>query len=165
MTLTPLFDAPLIVQLHVAFALPAILVGPFAIFMRTSWRVHKQVGYVWVVAMLGLCLTGLAIPSYGLAVIGHLGPIHLFCFFGLHGVTNGIWLARQGRIAEHRVALKWTWFGAMGAAGLANFMPGRAINAVFFGQPSDAGWIVIALGAVGLLFLWQKDRGNARAIS
>jgi len=162
MTLTPLLDASAMIQIHVAFAIPAILIGPFAIFMQTSWRFHKRAGYTWVIAMAGLCMSGLFIPSLGLAVVGHLGPIHLFCAFGLHGITNGIWLARQGRIAEHRVALKWTWFGAMGAASLANFMPGRTINRVVFGQASDWGWLVIAIGVVGLIFLWQNDRGQAR---
>ena len=162
MTLTPLLDAALIVQIHVAFAIPALLIGPFAIFMRTSWRAHKIVGYCWVVAMAGLSITALFIPSHSLAVVGHLGPIHLFSVFGLWGITNGIWLATQGRIAEHRMALKWTWFGAMGAASLANFIPGRTINQMVFGEPSAAGWGVIALGAVALVSLWQRDRGNLR---
>jgi uncharacterized membrane protein len=128
--------------------------------MRTNWRMHKIVGYAWMLAMLGLCITGLMILSYGLAVIGHFGPIHLFCFAGLAGIFNGINLARKRRIAEHRMTLKWTWFGAMGAASLANFIPGRTMNEVFFTQSPDAGWAVIAFGTVALITLWQRDRGQ-----
>jgi uncharacterized membrane protein len=153
-------EAPLIIQLHVASALPAILIGPFAIFMKTSWRLHKIVGFSWIVAMASLCITGLLIPSYNLAVIGHLGPIHLFCFWGLSGIFNGVRYARLGRIAEHRMTLKWTWFGAMGAASLANFLPGRTINRMFFETTPDTGWIVIGVGLAVLVFAWQHDRGQ-----
>jgi len=161
MNLTPLIDAPLVIQLHVASAFPAIFVGPFALFGRTSWRAHKVFGYVWMVAMISLCLTGLVIPSHDLAVVGHLGPIHLFCFWRLWGVYSGIRFARLGRIAEHRLTLKWTWFGAMGAAGLANFLPGRTVNQMFLGDAPDAGWIVIGAGILLLIYLWQRDRGQA----
>lgn len=160
MTLTPLLEAPFIIQLHVAAALPAVVVGPFALFGRTSWRLHKVIGYAWVTAMMVLATSGLFIPSHDLAVIGHMGPIHLFSFISLWGITNGVWLARQGRIGEHRMAMKWTWYGAMGAAGLLNFLPGRTINQIVFGGPSDLGWVVIGAGGLLLVALWQRDRGQ-----
>jgi uncharacterized membrane protein len=165
MTFEPLLAAPFIVQLHVASAIPAIVVGPFAIFARTSWKLHKIMGYIWVVSMAVLSVSGLFIPTHGAAVLGHFGPIHLFCVFGIWGITNGIWLARQRRIAEHRSALKWTWFGAMGAAGIANFLPGRTINQMAFGDASEAGWIVMAIGAALMVFLWCRDRGQLRSIA
>jgi len=165
MTLTPLLDAPLIIQLHVAAAIPALIVGPFALFGRTSWKAHKIIGYVWVIALAMMATTALFIPSFDLALIGHMGPIHILCFTTLWGITNGVWLARQRRIAEHRLAMKWTWFGAMGVAGLLNFLPGRRINQVVFGGPSDAGWWVISAGVVLLIVLWQRDRGQVLRVA
>lgn len=160
MTLLPLLNAPLIVQLHVAAAVPALFIGPFALFGRTSWRWHKITGYIWCVAMVAMALTALFIPSFDLAIIGHLGPIHIFSFVTLWGVTRGIWLARDGQIAAHRISMKWTWFGAMGATSLLNFLPGRTINRMVFDGPSDAGLLVIAAGCIVMVILWQLDRGR-----
>jgi uncharacterized membrane protein len=83
MSLTPRSVALLIIQLHFLSAMPALIVGPFPIWGRTSRRMHKWLGYIWVIAMTVLAMTGLFIPSNGLAVIGHFGPIHLFSVFAL----------------------------------------------------------------------------------
>lgn len=166
MTLTPLLDASFIIQLHFMSAIPALIVGPFAIWGRTSRKTHKIVGYTWVVAMAVLATTGLFIPSNDLAVIGHLGPIHLFSFFALWGITRGVWLATQKRIKEHQSAMRSTWFGSMGIAALMNFLPGRTVNQMVFGGPSDAGWIIIALGLVALFFIARsRARPFARPVS
>ena len=164
MTLMPLLDAPLIIQLHVAAAVPAMIVGPVVLFARIPGRWHRMLGYAWVTALAMMALTGLFIPSFDMAVLGHLGPIHLLSFFTLWGIGNGVWLARKRRIAEHRQAMKSTWFGAMRLAGLLTFLPGRRINQVVFGGPSDAGWLVIGAGVILLALLWHRDRGqNLRA--
>jgi uncharacterized membrane protein len=153
MTLTPLLESPFIIQLHFLSALPALVVGPFAIWGRTSRKTHKRLGYTWVTAMAVLAISGLFIPSHDLAMVWHFGPIHLFSVFALWGISRGVWLARAGRIAEHQIAMRSTWFGAMGLAGLFNFLPGRTVNQMVFGGPSDAGWIIIALGVIGLLYV------------
>ena len=41
MTLAPLLTAPLIVQIHVAFALIALAVGPFPLFLALPRRWHR----------------------------------------------------------------------------------------------------------------------------
>lgn len=125
MTLSPLLEASLIIQLHFLSALPALIVAPCSIWGRTSRRMHKVLGYTWVSAMAVLASTGLFIPSHTLAVVGHFGPIHLFSVSALWGITRGVWFARQRRIDDHRQAMRWTWFGAMGLAGLFTFIPGR----------------------------------------
>lgn len=153
MTLSPILDAPFVIQLHLLAAFPALIVGPFAIWGRASRKLHKRLGYTWVTAMAVLAVSGLFIPSNGLAVIGHFGPIHLFSVIALWGISRGIWLARKGRIKDHQTAIRSTWFGSMGVAGLLNFIPGRTINEVVFGAPSNAGWIVIILGLIALFFV------------
>jgi uncharacterized membrane protein len=153
MSLIPLLDASLIIQLHFLSAMPTLIVGPFSIWGRSSRRTHKWLGYTWVIAMAVLAITGLLIPSNGLAVIGYFGPIHLFSVFALWGVSRGVWLARARRFAEHQVAMRSTWFGAMGIAGLLNFIPGRTVNQMVFGGPSDFGWAVIAAGFAALFFI------------
>ena len=92
-------------------------------------------------------------PSYDFAIVSHFGSIHLLSGFGLWGITNGIWLATQHRIAEYRMVLKWTWFHAMGVASLANFIPSWTMNTVVFDQTSDAGWIIMVRGGIVLVYL------------
>jgi len=166
MTLAPILEAPFIIQLHILAALPALIVGPFSIWGRTSRKLHKRLGYTWVSALAVLAISGLFIPSNGLAVIGHFGPIHLFSVFALWGITRGVWLARAGQIKQHQASMRSTWFGSMGIAGLLNFIPGRRMNEVVFGGPSDLGWVVIGVGFVGLYFACRsRARPFARRVS
>lgn len=166
LTLSPLFETSPIIQLHFLSALPALIVAPFSIWGRANRRTHKVLGYIWVSAMTVLAITGLFIPSHNLAVIGHFGPIHLFSVFALWGITRGVWFARHGRIDDHRQAMRWTWFGSIGLAGLFNFIPGRMVNQMVFGGPSDAGWIVIAVGVVALIWAGRtRARPLRRGVS
>ena len=89
MTLDPLMAAPLVVQLHVGFAAVAICVGPFALFRTRRDRLHKVLGYIWVVGIVGLSLTGLWIES-AMPVLGPFGPIHPLSLLALWGVAHGL---------------------------------------------------------------------------
>ena len=166
MTLTPILEAPFIIQLHLMAALPALIISPISIWGRRTRRTHKTLGYIWVVALAVLAISGLFIPSNGLAVIGHFGPIHLFSFYALWGIGCGVWFARCGRIDDHRSTMRATWMGSMGIAGLLSFIPGRTINEMVFGAPSDLGWGVIAAGLIALYFATRSHaRPFARPVS
>ena len=163
MTIQPFLDAPFIIQLHMLFAIPAILAAPIALWRSRRDQWHRLVGYVWVIGIAGLALTGLMIPSAGLAVIGHMGPIHLFSVMALWGILDGIRHARARRVRAHRQAMESTCFGALGLAGLFTFIPGRRMNQIVFGEPSQMGWIIVAAGAAALATLWWwQRRGPAR---
>ena len=155
MTFDPILAAPPVVQAHIAAAVPALLLGPFALFRTRRDRLHKALGYGWIVAVSALALTGLLIGSE-LRIIGHFGPIHLFSVLALWGVAEGLWHIRAGRVAEHRSAMRWTWFGAMGLAGLLTLLPGRTINEALFGGTSQAGLLAAGLGLAGLALLWRR---------
>jgi len=153
MTFAPLLDASLIVQLHMAAALPAVLIGPLVLFRikRDQW--HKRLGYVWVLAMGCLAVFGLFIPSIS-GLLGHFGALHGFSILTLWSLWRGIRHARAGNIAAHRATFQGLWFGGIGGAGLMQFLPGRTINQMVFGGPSDLGFVVIGLGAISLAGLW-----------
>ncbi len=156
MSLAPLIEAPLVIQLHVACAVPALVIGPFALFRTRRDRIHKVLGRVWIVAMLGLALTGLTIPSE-IAVLWHLGPIHLLSFFTIYGVIEGFSHIRRGNIASHQAAMRNLWFGALGLGGLLTLLPGRVLNRMVFGAYEQLAWVVIVLGLAGLLFLRRRQ--------
>ncbi len=164
MSLNPIFTAPGIVQIHILFAAVAMIAGPIALFRNVRDRWHKRMGYTWVVAMAGLALSGLAIPSHN-PVILHMGPIHTLCFFALHGIWSGVRHARAGRILAHRMSMRSLWFGAMGVAGLLTFLPGRTFNRALFGESSDAGWIIIVLGVILLWTVWRRQESAVSTIS
>lgn len=157
MTLDPLWTAPAVIQFHVVAAFLGLSVGPFVLFRQRRDRWHKRLGYVWLTAMIAVAVTGLMIESE-MAVIWHLGPIHLFSFFTIWGVAEGLWHILHGDVARHKAAMQSLWFGAMGLAGLFTLLPGRTINRMLFGGPSDWGWAAIAVGLVGLWWLRRRFR-------
>ena len=162
MTFAPFLSASPVIQIHILFALVCLATGPLSVFGRITWRLHRGLGYVFATAIVGLALTGLFIPSSELALIGPFGPIHLLSVWVLWGIFNGIRLAGAGRLAEHRVEMKWIFFGAIGVPGLLTFMPGRVVNRMVFGEPSQLGFAVIAAGLLVLVLLWRLDRGATR---
>ena len=63
MTLAPLINAPLLIQFHMFWALLAVLLGPVAIHRKRRDRLHKIVGYVWVISMFMVATSALGIPA------------------------------------------------------------------------------------------------------
>lgn len=161
MTLDPLLAAAPEIRLHVAFALVALIFGPVAIFRRRRDRVHKVLGYTGVAGMAGLALTGFLIESY-FAVIGTYGPIHVMSVFALFSLAMGVQAARRRQFARHEAWMKSLWFTALGITGLLTLLPGRVMNRMIFGEPSQAGFALMAVGAAGLLLLWLRQRKPAK---
>ncbi len=155
MTLTPILSAPPIIQLHIAAALPALVLGPIALFRARRDRLHRLAGYAWAVAMLVLAGTGLFIRG-GFAVVGGFGPIHLLSLITIWWVIAGIGHARRGDIAAHRATMQGLWFGAMGLAGLFTLMPGRVMNHALLGGAPAAGYGAVGAGLVLLAVLWRR---------
>ena len=121
-------------------------------------------GYLAVLGMLGLAVTGLMIPS-DLAVIGWFGPIHIFSIFTFWGVGEGLWYIWQRNIAAHRKAMQGVFFGAVGLAGVMTFLPGRTMNRVLFGEATWLGWVFCAVGAALVIWVWLRWRARKTVIA
>ena len=154
MNFEPILTAAPIIQIHIAFALLALLTGPIALFRARRDRLHKVLGYVASVAMLGLAWSGLGIES-SFPIIAGFGPIHLFCVLATIGTGDALYQIRRGDVARHIAAMQSVWFGALGVTGLITLLPGRVLNRALFGAPSNWGFAVIAVGFLGLWALWQ----------
>jgi len=161
MTLDPILNAPVEIRLHLVFALVAILVGPFALFRNKRDGLHKGLGYIWIAGMSGLAITGLFIRS-DFPVMGRFGPIHALCILALWGMAQRVYFARSGDFKSHQTTMKSVWYGAIGITGLLTLLPGRTLNRALFGASSEAGLIVVAVGLVGLLWLYVSQRKRAR---
>lgn len=160
MTLDPLLDAPLVIQAHVLAAIPALMLGPVALWRRRRDGLHRAIGRIWVLSMAALAVTGLLIPSEGLALIGPFGPIHALSFLTLWGLWEGVAHARAGRIAAHRAQMRWMYLGALAVAGAFTFMPGRRLNAVLFQDTPHLAWPALGLVLLAVVLAWRRVPGH-----
>ena len=164
MSFDPLLTAPFQIQLHVGFAVIAIVLGPIALFRTRRDRIHRITGYTWVLGIAGLSITGLFIES-NFPVLGRFGPIHLLSLLALWGITEGVMFARKGDFARHQSTMTSVWYGAIGITGLLTLLPGRTLNRMIFGEPSLWSLPIIALGLAGLGWLWLRtNRPRRRSV-
>lgn len=141
MTLTPLLYMPLYLQIHVSCALVSIVLSAFVVWRRKRDRLHKITGYIWSLTMAAVALSSFWIREY--AMVGPFSPIHLLSVLTLWTLWSGIRYAIAGRIRAHRAAFRnLYWYGLL-VAGTLNFLPGRRMNQVVFGDAPDLGlWFI-----------------------
>lgn len=158
MTLLTFFTVPLPVQVHIIAAILALSLGPIALYRRKRDRTHKVVGYVWVTAMAVLALSSFLIPSHFTPV--GVGPLHGFAVLTLWSLWTGINAAIARDIDRHEAILRSLYSNGLIIAGAFTFLPGRTLNQMLFGEPSQLGWLVIAalLGLVALRVILPRLR-------
>jgi uncharacterized membrane protein len=159
MDFTPLTEAPLAIKLHVAFVLPALVLGPVNLFRTRRDRWHKRIGRVWVVSMLGLALSSMFIHT--IRLIGPFSPIHILSILTFVGVFRAIWAVRRGDVQSHRRIMRALYAIALLGAGVFTFLPGRRMNLLFAGAEPLLVFAVAAL--LGVLGVWAVFRGQAGA--
>lgn len=125
----PIISAPLMVQVHVAAAFATFAIGVFLLSARKGFRLHKTVGWMWVVAMAttagsSFFLTGLMGSAYS--------PIHALSAWVMLGLPFGIAAIRRKDLALHRRRMTGMFVGGMVIAGLFSFLPGRLMWNMFF---------------------------------
>ena len=136
MSLSPLLNAPLAVQIHVATVVPAFFLGTWQIFFsRKGAPFHRALGYFYLTLMTITSVAALFVhqlmpksPFFGMS------PIHLFVpltLFGVVGALHGAW---THNIRAHRASMLGVYIGGLLIAGSLAFMPGRIMHAVVFGS-------------------------------
>lgn len=132
MTLAPLANASLMIQIHTAFALGAVLLTIAIFTLRKGSPLHRTLGWIWVILMGVVALSSFAIHELGL--IGPFSPIHLLSIITLITLFRGVTAARRHRVKDHRRAMITLVFGALIVAGGFTFLPGRIMFAVISGS-------------------------------
>ena len=161
MTLAPIFEASIFIQLHVVAACLALLLGPVVLYRRKGDRRHKQLGYVWVVTMLIVATSSWFITSFG--IIGPFSPIHGFALLTYWSIWRAMRDIYAGNIKGHEQALRSLYWNGLIIAGGANFLPGRVLNRMVFPEIPSLGWVAILLGATSLLLrIYCVRRINTR---
>ncbi|WJY21573.1 DUF2306 domain-containing protein [Fontisubflavum oceani] len=145
MTLEPILSAPAAVQLHMMAAVVSIALGPFAIYRRRRDRLHRMIGYAWIISMVLLAGSGLAIPAVVLPLLEPFGPIHILSIAVLYWLWEGYRHIRAGRVTAHEASMRALFWNSLGIAGAFTFLPGRRLNTAFFADAPERGYAVIAV--------------------
>jgi uncharacterized membrane protein len=138
MTLQPLLNAPLPIQLHVMTVVPAFFLGTWLLFGSTKGSPrHRLVGKIYLTLMAITATAAVFIRSFsGLSVtIGplKLGLLHLFVALTAWSIWRTLRYVKAGEIEGHRHSMRGMYFGALIVAGLLAFAPGRIMYRMFFG--------------------------------
>lgn len=167
MNLTPLLDAGLPIQIHVATVVPAALIGPYLFLSRKGSPHHRLVGKVWLGLMVASALSSFFIHTINLFL--GFSPIHLLSAYVLFGSWNAIRAARAHRIREHKLNVIGIYVGGIIIAGGFTLLPGRVMHEVFFTWPTEwpnmtrlAVFLAIMAGSVGLLGVFAALAGRGR---
>jgi len=116
------------ILIHLLFALAAFALGGIQLVTKKGTRTHRVLGYVWVTAMVVICVTSFAIKEVMPdGIFGGYSPIHLLSLYTLVQLGRGIYFARHKNIRMHRRCMLQTYIGGLVIAGLFTFMPGRLL--------------------------------------
>lgn len=119
---------PLSIQLHLAAAVGALVLGPVALWSRKGSPMHRGAGYVWVGLMLAAAVTSLFIRDFRQPNVAGYTVIHLVTLLTFAGVGAGITAAVQRRIGVHRKAMRRTYLGGCLVAGAFALLPSRFLG-------------------------------------
>ena len=121
---------PLMVQMHIAAALSALLLGTVQLIGVKGTTAHRVIGWTWVVAMATT-----AISSFFIRQInpGGFSLIHLLSGWTVIALPMAVYAARKHRVAMHRRGMTGMFVGGLIVAGAFTFLPGRLMWALFFG--------------------------------
>jgi uncharacterized membrane protein len=131
MSLAPLLNAPLAIQLHAWAALAAFVLGIVQLARVKGTGSHRALGWIWVGLMLVAAVSSFWIQH--LRVWGPWSPIHLLSILSLAMLPLGVIMARRGIIVGHKLTMLGMFAGALVIAGLFTFVPGRIMHRVLFG--------------------------------
>ena len=130
MSLKPLLDSDWTIQLHVAAAMGALVLGIVQLWFAQGDGPHRLRGWIWVALMLVVSVSSFAIHE--LRVWGPWSPIHLLSIFTLTTLPLAVIHARHHRVARHRRAMISIFVGLV-TAGLFTLVPGRLLYRVVAG--------------------------------
>lgn len=129
----PRFDLILaaspIIQLHIASALTALAIGTVLLIGIKGTKIHKTLGWVWVVAMALTAVSSLFIRQVN---HGSFSFIHLLSGWTIVALPMAIYAIKRRKLSMHRRMMTGLFVGGLIIAGLLTFLPGRLMWGVFF---------------------------------
>ncbi|MEH6644829.1 DUF2306 domain-containing protein [Sulfitobacter sp.] len=132
MTLAPLANAPLIIQLHALLALGAVVLTIGILSLPKGSPLHRTMGWTWVLMMGSVAVSSFWIHT--IKWIGPFSPIHFLSLIVLYSLVRAIRDARAHRITSHKRPMQGLVWGALLVAGAFTLLPGRLMHAVLLGS-------------------------------
>jgi uncharacterized membrane protein len=130
MTLEPLFNAPIAIQIHVLAVTPAALLGAYILVGRKGTPWHRLLGKIWLMLMVLVALSSFFIHQINMFY--GFSPIHLLSVYVLVSSWRAIAAARRHDIGAHKRIVTGLYVGGIIGAGLFTLLPGRIMNKVIF---------------------------------
>ena len=125
------FTLPIMV--HLAAAIPAVLLGPAILLRRKGDAPHRLLGCIWVCLMLTTAIASAFIRAPGGGILGTgFSFIHIFTVWTLVVVPLAVLAIRKGDVRAHRGAMTGLYAGLC-LAGLFTLIPGRLLGNIVFG--------------------------------
>lgn len=125
-----MLEAGPVIQLHVAGAVTALVIGTILLIGVKGTRRHRILGWGWVTAMAITAVSSLFIHRIN---PGGLSLIHLLSGWTIISLPMAVYAIRRGRVQVHRRAMTGMFVGGLIVAGAFTFLPGRMMWAIFFG--------------------------------
>lgn len=133
MSLAPLLNAPMVVQLHAFAAMAALVLGIVQIAAPKGTLPHKALGWVWVVLLLLISASSFWIHGHNFRLWRTWSPIHLLSIFTPVMLVVGVVSARRHNVVSHKITMVSIFIGALVIAGAFTLVPGRIMHHVMFG--------------------------------
>jgi uncharacterized membrane protein len=137
MTLQPLLNASLAIQLHVLTVLPAAILGVYMFWARKGTPRHRMLGKVWLLLMVASAFSSFFIHE--IRMWGEFSPIHLISIGVIVAAVAAINSARRHRIQAHKRAVTAMYLGGILGAGVFTLWPGRMMNKLLLGDLAEGG--------------------------
>ncbi len=140
MSLEPLFEASLLIQIHAFAAIAAFFLGIVQLSAPKGTLPHKSLGAVWVGLMIVVTLSSAFIVNPtkpGDPFWARFSYIHIFTIVTAAGIVGGLhYLSRGGaELKRHKGPFIGIFIGGLVVAGALAFIPGRIMHEVVFGAP------------------------------
>ena len=130
MSLEPLLTASPVIQLHLAAALAALVIGTVQFAGAKGTLPHRTLGIAFVATMAVTALSAIFIRS---SPDGGFSWIHVFIPLSLFGLVGLVRSVRRAGSRSHRRIVSLLFFGSLIIPGLFAFMPGRLLHTLVTG--------------------------------
>jgi len=121
---------PLVLQMHVASAVTALVIGSGLMWGPKGTAIHRGFGWTWVIAMMTTAISSFFLDFGNLT---GAGLIHILSAYVAITVPMGVAFARRHNIRAHRRTMTGVFLFGLIVAGAFTFAPGRLMWRVFLG--------------------------------
>ncbi len=132
--MAPLLAAPLLIQLHVALGVGALLVGAARLIRPDNDRLDRVLGWTFLALLLLTAASAFRIPMPpGSPNLMGFTPMHGFAVVAVAGAGAAVIAARRGDRLRWSKIVTATFTGVLVMAGLFEVAPGRLLNTMLAG--------------------------------